>query len=175
MSEGEGAESQTVRHPWRTIDITVLVLVQPLMAALSLYFLLTPHPMVAHPGVFWLWIAALFLILSETIYSFSHAHYVGRTRLFVAKLILAAFTTVLSYAAVYRVLGIVDSSGQVHTGISDCIYFSLVTWTTIGYGDFYPSKEARLIAGSEGLIGYIYMATIVGLLMIEVGWRRTSR
>jgi hypothetical protein len=37
----------------------------------------------------------------------------------------------------------------------DCLYFSVVTYTTLGYGDQLPLSHARLIAGVEALNGLI--------------------
>jgi hypothetical protein len=44
------------------------------------------------------------------------------------------------------------------------IYFSIVTWTTLGYGDFSPPEGLRLVAAFEAIVGYLYMAILVGLL-----------
>jgi hypothetical protein len=35
--------------------------------------------------------------------------------------------------------------------------------TTLGYGDVRPSVDARLVAASEALFGYIWMAVFIGL------------
>jgi hypothetical protein len=37
-------------------------------------------------------------------------------------------------------------------------YFSVVTFFTIGYGDFAPSGIARFVAGTEGFMGVFLMA-----------------
>lgn len=44
-------------------------------------------------------------------------------------------------------------------------YFSIVTWTTLGYGDFSPVENLRLVTAAEAFIGYIYMAILIGLLL----------
>jgi voltage-gated potassium channel Kch len=45
-------------------------------------------------------------------------------------------------------------------------YFSLVTLTTVGYGDVTPvSPLARRLAGLEGLIGQLYPAIIIGWMV----------
>jgi hypothetical protein len=52
------------------------------------------------------------------------------------------------------------SFGGLHQGtVEDYVYFSTVTYTSLGFGDVYPLANVRLIAGVESL---------VGLLMI--GW-----
>ncbi|UCF67817.1 MAG: two pore domain potassium channel family protein [Acidobacteriota bacterium] len=52
-------------------------------------------------------------------------------------------------------------------------YFSLITLTTIGYGDITPlSPPARILAGLEGLIGQLYLAIIIArLVSMEIAAR----
>jgi len=44
---------------------------------------------------------------------------------------------------------------------SDAAYFSIVTFTTLGYGDFQPKPGFRLLAGAEAALGAALMATFV--------------
>jgi hypothetical protein len=73
---------------------------------------------------------------------------------------------ILLYAAIYRAIGIVDTKDHTTTSyeLVDCIYFSIITWTTTGYGDFRPPEQARLIAASEALLGYVVMTIIIGIM-----------
>jgi hypothetical protein len=49
---------------------------------------------------------------------------------------------------------------------SDLLYFSLVTLTTVGYGDILPaSGEARMLAAMEATTGVLYVAITVALLV----------
>jgi hypothetical protein len=43
------------------------------------------------------------------------------------------------------------------------LYFSVVTWTTLGYGDCTPAPEIRLVAALEALVGNLSFGTAVGL------------
>ena len=43
------------------------------------------------------------------------------------------------------------------------LYFSIVTWTTLGYGDFTPPPELRLVAAIQALVGYLFFGLSVGL------------
>ena len=45
-------------------------------------------------------------------------------------------------------------------------YLSLVTITTLGYGDVLPiSAEARILAGLEAMIGPLYLAVLIGRIV----------
>lgn len=50
------------------------------------------------------------------------------------------------------------------------LYFSVVTFTTLGYGDIQPSNAAtRALAGVESLLG----AALIALLVFVLGRRAT--
>jgi hypothetical protein len=64
----------------------------------------------------------------------------------------------------FWLLGIVDAAhGAVTHDASDCLYFSIVIWSTLGYGDFRPTQAARLVAASEAIMGYVVMAIVIGI------------
>ena len=72
-----------------------------------------------------------------------------------------------SFSKIYQKTGIIvnsnSSTQQITTRKKDTLYFSVVTWTTLGFGDFVPTKEARKYAAIEALLGYIYMGLLVGI------------
>jgi len=43
----------------------------------------------------------------------------------------------------------------------NCIYFSVVSFTTLGYGDYHPYGWSRVVGASEGFIGAFFMAMFV--------------
>ena len=57
---------------------------------------------------------------------------------------------------------------------SQLIYYSMITLTTVGYGDITPvSPQARTLAALEGLIGQLYVAIIIArLVALEIVGRR---
>ncbi|WP_334545156.1 ion channel [Rhizobium leguminosarum] len=63
------------------------------------------------------------------------------------------------YAMVFYMTGIEDTaqSGMPVTAFSDYLYYSTVTFTTLGYGDFRPCGPARLYAATEALFGGFFM------------------
>ena len=49
---------------------------------------------------------------------------------------------------------------------TELLYFSLITLTTVGYGDIVPlSGMARILTALEGVTGVLYIATTVALLV----------
>jgi hypothetical protein len=58
--------------------------------------------------------------------------------------------------------------------VSHCLYFSLTTLATVGYGDFVArSNLGHTLAVSEALIGQIYLVTVVSLIVSNL--RRPAR
>ena len=60
---------------------------------------------------------------------------------------------------------------QIDRQFSSALYFSFVTFTTLGYGDFQPMPRMRLLAAIEAVLGYLYLGLLVGVL-IDLGARR---
>jgi ion channel len=59
---------------------------------------------------------------------------------------------------------------------SELLYFSLVTLTTIGYGDVVALRgEARMLAALEGMAGVMYVAITVALLVNAYKQQSSSR
>jgi hypothetical protein len=82
----------------------------------------------------------------------------------------------LSYAYLYPVIGIITNQSffvqTARPASIDYIYFSYVTLTTVGYGDFTASTSAgRIFAVSEALTGQLYLVSAVALLVGNIGRR----
>ncbi len=50
-------------------------------------------------------------------------------------------------------------------GFLDTLYFSIVSMSTLGYGDLQPKSDFRLFAAAEGLIGMINLGLLVALFL----------
>jgi hypothetical protein len=61
--------------------------------------------------------------------------------------------------------------GGIHQGsIVDYVYFSVVTYTSLGFGDVYPVANVRLISGVEALVGLLmigWSASFTYLAMVK--------
>ena len=51
---------------------------------------------------------------------------------------------------------------------NDAFYFSLVCYTTVGFGDVYPSGELRLLSGLEGLNGLVMVTWTASMTYLHM-------
>jgi len=90
-----------------------------------------------------------------------HRHSLGQ--------VVAMVTTVLGlflvhtieiwiWALVYLALGVVK-------GLEAAVYFSTVTFATLGYGDIIPAVEWRVFAALEGMNGFILIGWSIAYLI----------
>lgn len=69
---------------------------------------------------------------------------------------------IISSAIIYHQMGIIDANGDIVKEFGVSLYFSIVTFTTLGYGDFHPTEAARAIAALEAIIGFICLGLLIG-------------
>ena len=65
------------------------------------------------------------------------------------------------YAVAYLLIdraGIGSLQGQVDESFADFLYFSATSYSTLGFGDVYPTGALRLISGIEGINGLFLIA-----------------
>jgi len=76
----------------------------------------------------------------------------------------------------YMQSGIVDSMGNVQQDLKTCLYFSTVTFSTLGYGDFNPTKAARGLAAFQSLMGYVTLGVLIGVFisLLNEGPQKTN-
>jgi len=92
-----------------------------------------------------------FLMLRLIVWSRLHRHSFGRTLALIASVLGLFFLhtiEVWTWAAVYLELGILPS-------FEEALYFSTVTFSTVGYGDIVPPPGWRLLCALEGINGFL--------------------
>jgi hypothetical protein len=70
---------------------------------------------------------------------------------------------IVAFAVMYRRFGMIDNTVEGSPVIYDfwrSVYYSVVTFTTLGYGDFYPVGLGRTLAAMEALTGYIILGVL---------------
>ena len=81
----------------------------------------------------------------------------------------------LLFASVYGAFAAAGTAFAQHPGGTalDAIYFSFITLATVGYGDLSPGTDAvRVLAMVEGLLGQLYLVTVIAVLVSNVGAKR---
>jgi hypothetical protein len=105
---------------------------------------------------------------------------IGQSPTVTVQLVLGALAIYLllglTYAYLYPLIHYVTGQPffvQTTTpGSIDYVYFSYVTLTTVGYGDFTASTSVgRMVAVSEALGGQLYLVSAVALLVGNIGRR----
>jgi hypothetical protein len=62
-----------------------------------------------------------------------------------------------------------------HATVPDFLYFSYITQTTVGYGDFTAAGDlGRALAVLEALIGQLYLVTIIAVLVSRLSGRNQA-
>jgi hypothetical protein len=55
-----------------------------------------------------------------------------------------------------------------HLGFLDLVYFSAMTYTTVGYGDLVPSGSIRFLCGMEALTGFVLITWSASFTFLEM-------
>jgi steroid 5-alpha reductase family enzyme len=121
-------------------------------------------------GIHWGFLGAFFALTAATLFShLQNSRSISRTDLYTAVSIYLLLA--YAWAALYRAMdALYPGSFQIGANPtdlqSDLLYFSLVTLTTVGYGDVVPlSGEARMLAALEAVTGVLYIAITVAILV----------
>lgn len=80
--------------------------------------------------------------------------------------------TITFYAAIYFHYGmVVTAKNGSHVGFIDTLYFSVVTQSTLGYGDLLPASTiARLVVISQVLVGILELSILAGYFLARFFW-----
>ena len=114
----------------------------------------------------------LYLISLAVIWLESDEFRVSPSRLIRDVAISIGFTITV-FASAYWTFGITPTyNDAVAIRPLDSLYFSIVTFTTLGYGDFRPSEPARMLAAFQALLGTVHVGLIVGAALVAVGDKR---
>lgn len=75
---------------------------------------------------------------------------------------ISAVFMILVFSVLYRNVGLLSEGKIIRPSLLDAIYFSSVTFSTLGYGDFAPHPSARMIAATQALLGNLHLGMVVG-------------
>ncbi|MHC8510421.1 MAG: potassium channel family protein [Rhodospirillales bacterium] len=69
---------------------------------------------------------------------------------------------ICGYAGIYNG-ELFDAQLNAYTDWTAAVYFSVVTWTTLGYGDFAPPPHLRLASAAQAMQGFLFFGVVVSL------------
>ena len=78
---------------------------------------------------------------------------------------------IFSFAFLFSELGLVSKNGVRTHDFWICLYFSVETFTTLGYGDFVPTTASRPVAALEALSGYVLLGLTVASTFFLLTYR----
>ena len=121
-------------------------------------------------GIRWGFLAAFFALTAAGLFSYlRNSRSVAQAQLYTAVsiyLLLGLLWTTLYLAMDAFYPGSIRIGSLPTDRQTELLYFSLITLSTIGYGDIVPlSGEARILAALEGVTGVLYIAITVALLV----------
>jgi hypothetical protein len=118
----------------------------------------------------WAFLAAFFGLTAAGLFSFlRNSRSVAQAELYTAVNIYLLLG--LLWATIYLAIdaispGSIRMAGDPADRQTELLYFSLITLSTVGYGDIVPlSGTARIVTALEGVTGVLYIATTVALLV----------
>lgn len=82
--------------------------------------------------------------------------------LFIACIGVLFLTVTLLFAVLYRATGTVSLPAD--AAFLEYLYFSIVTFATVGYGDIIPVGAGKMIAVTEVFCGILFTGTVTGLI-----------
>ncbi len=97
-----------------------------------------------------------------------------------SRLFIVIMCLIIGFALIYAVCpgGVVRTSSRTDVinavyldGFGEALYFSIVTFTSLGFGDFHPDHDSvtgrwlKFVCGSEALIGVISLALAIALFL----------
>ncbi|MHB1158182.1 MAG: potassium channel family protein [Phycisphaerales bacterium] len=85
--------------------------------------------------------------------------------IYTKRILFTAIGVIVGFAVLYAAVAgdgtiknYYEPSVAEHVTHFNALYFSTITFTTIGYGDYAPLGWLRMFAGTEGLLGLILMS-----------------
>jgi voltage-gated potassium channel len=110
-------------------------------------------------------IVGIYIVFIRFILSFSYVAREWRPLgIVIIFTIVSVSAIIFLFAILYRWTGIQSDSTKTHC-LADCIYFSVITITTVGYGDFHPyNLSGRIVASTEALSGLVLLGVLIASL-----------
>lgn len=74
----------------------------------------------------------------------------------------------IGYVIALKIGTLGSFEGTPVTGLRDAVYFSFITYTTLGFGDIVPTGNLRFIVGSEAMTGLVQLAWTASYIYFQM-------
>jgi uncharacterized membrane protein len=82
--------------------------------------------------------------------------------------VIEIFVFAFGYYFMVNQAGFGTLIGRFDKSLMDCVYFSLVNFTTLGFGDIIATGDIRFLAGLEALTGLMLIAWTASFMFVEM-------
>lgn len=84
----------------------------------------------------------------------------------VSAFVISILFGILEFAIIYKRTGLVADGSIRSVSFAEAVYFSVTTWTTLGYGDYTAPIRFQLVTSVEVLTGYFAMGVFIALVAL---------
>ena len=115
------------------------------------------------------------LVLPAVVIFSSRTEFMARSWVCLLSIAIAVIVSVCTYTFLFSVGGVIDShpseTGEARLSheIGTCFYLSVMTFTTVGYGDVVPHRNSRILAISEAFLGYFLLGVFLSYVIQTIG------
>lgn len=82
--------------------------------------------------------------------------------------VIEIFVFALGYYYMVNHTGFGALVGRFDNSLMDCVYFSFVNFTTLGFGDIVATGDIRFLTGLEALTGFVMITWTASFMFVEM-------
>ena len=106
-------------------------------------------------------------IVLVALFKISDAFSINPLRL-IRDILISGWFSICAFGFLFRQWGIDGPTTEISAKPIDFYYFSAVTFSTLGYGDFRPSEAMRIPAALEAIFGNLHLGMLAGGIFLLV-------
>jgi uncharacterized membrane protein len=82
--------------------------------------------------------------------------------------VIEIFVFAFGYYFMVNQTGFGTLIGRFDNSLMDCVYFSFVNFTTLGFGDIVATGDIRFLTGLEALTGFVLITWTASFMFVEM-------
>ena len=130
------------------------------------------HPFTFRFAVFWSLVYLTVVVIIPVLLLTDRDFRLDPIRLF-QDIMVSGVYCILAFGLLYRRFGYAESVDEmILRPVGDAYYFSAVTFSTLGFGDFRPVAAVRGYAAVQGIWGNIHLGLLAGAVFYAISANR---